>query len=92
MSHIHRGLPRPEGLPPTEGALLKLLLPYDLSLGGPQLRLHDLNGGAILWNAGDEIREIFFPLSGMIAIRVPLADGHAIEIATIWTGGSCWAW
>jgi CRP-like cAMP-binding protein len=47
------------------------------------LREHELREGAVLWNAGDRVEEVFFPLSGMVSIRVPTKDGHGIEVATV---------
>ena len=47
------------------------------------MREQELAEGAVLWDAGGHPSDIFFPHSGMISIRVPSKEGHAIEVATI---------
>lgn len=41
----------------------------------------------VLVEAGGSMREVYFPLSGMISLMTPLADGTAIETATIGNEG-----
>jgi CRP-like cAMP-binding protein len=43
--------------------------------------------GTVLAEVGDEIDEVYFPLSGMISLLTTLNDGKAIETATIGRGG-----
>ncbi|MBO0757796.1 MAG: Crp/Fnr family transcriptional regulator [Bradyrhizobiaceae bacterium] len=47
------------------------------------LREVDYPEGTALWDAGDQVRQVVFPVSGTISIRVPTKDGHGIEVATI---------
>jgi CRP-like cAMP-binding protein len=39
--------------------------------------------GTVLFNAEDEVDNIFFPLSGMVSLLVVLKNGNAIETATV---------
>src|SRR5579872_5937388 len=49
----------------------------------PHLQLHDLAEGTVLWEPGDEVEGVYFPLSGLISIVLPLKDGAGIEVASI---------
>ena len=42
-----------------------------------------LDQGAMLFDADDEVDQIFFPLSGMVSLLVVLKNGSAIETATV---------
>jgi hypothetical protein len=53
-----------------------------------ELQETELPEGALLWNVGPDPRVIFFPLSGIVSIRVPTRDGHGIEVATIGAEGA----
>ena len=39
--------------------------------------------GTVLYEAGNEVDEVYFPLSGMISLLVVMRDGKAIETATV---------
>jgi len=54
----------------------RLLLPHLIS-GGP------IAQGTVLTEAGDEIDQVYFPLSGMISLVIVMKDGKAIETATV---------
>ncbi len=54
---------------------LQLLLPYLVAVQFPQ--------GAVLAEAGDEVDQVYFPLSGMISMVVVMRDGKAVETATV---------
>jgi CRP-like cAMP-binding protein len=60
-----------------------LLSPQAASLIRSQSRQQDLPEGVLAWDMGDESSDIFFPISGMIAVRVLTPDGRAIEVASI---------
>jgi CRP-like cAMP-binding protein len=64
------------------------LSPEASSLLQQHLREHDLRDDTVLWNAGDPVDEIFFPISGMVSIRVPTKDGFGIEVATVGPEGA----
>jgi hypothetical protein len=36
-----------------------------------------------LYESGNEVDEVYFPLSGMISLLVVMRDGKAIETATV---------
>jgi CRP-like cAMP-binding protein len=71
-----------------ENPLLEMLSPQAALLFHNQLRQQDLPEGLLAWDVGDEISDIFFPISGMISVRVLTPDGHAIEVATIGRQGA----
>ncbi|MEO6782568.1 MAG: Crp/Fnr family transcriptional regulator [Bradyrhizobium sp.] len=39
--------------------------------------------GAVLAEAGDEVDQVYFPLSGMVSMVVVMRDGKAVETATV---------
>lgn len=39
--------------------------------------------GAVIWEPGQAVDQIYFPRSGVISIRVPTHPGHAVEVAAI---------
>jgi len=49
----------------------------------PYLRFVDLPQETILFEAGDTIRQVFFPHGGIISLVVNLASGEMIEAAMI---------
>jgi CRP-like cAMP-binding protein len=59
-------------MPEADGALLR-----------PHLRTVNLSQGAILYEVGDSIHQVYFPLSGVVSLVVPLASGETIEAAMI---------
>jgi CRP-like cAMP-binding protein len=60
-----------------------MLPPGAASLIRRHLRHQDLPEGESTWEMGDEVSDIFFPITGMISVRVFTPDGHAIEVASI---------
>ena len=44
--------------------------------------------GDVLYEAGAEVDEVYFPLSGMISLLVVMQDGKAIETATVGREGA----
>jgi CRP-like cAMP-binding protein len=67
----------------SRNSLLDAVSAKTLSKLNNQFRELDYPEGTALWNAGDLVRQIVFPVSGTISIRVPTKDGHGIEVATI---------
>jgi CRP-like cAMP-binding protein len=63
--------------------LLAVLSVEAARLLGSHLREAELREGALLWDAGPDAGRIFFPISGMISVRVPTGNGHGVEVATI---------
>ena len=44
--------------------------------------------GDVVYEAGDEVDQVYFPLSGMISLLVVMQDGKAIETATVGREGT----
>ena len=63
--------------------LLNALSESDFALVKPHLKPVQLTRGDALYQAGDPIRRVYFPDSGIISSMVELASGQAIEIAMI---------
>jgi CRP-like cAMP-binding protein len=63
--------------------LLEMLSPQSGSFLRSHLRQQDLPEGVLAWDEGDQASDVFFPITGMISLRVLTADGHAIEVASI---------
>jgi CRP-like cAMP-binding protein len=63
--------------------LLAALPSTDFQLLAPHLTTLQLAEGAVLYEPGDEVGEVYFPLSGMISLVVVMRDGKAIETATV---------
>jgi CRP-like cAMP-binding protein len=87
-----RSRPRPTGLDhalhgtdlgPLNNKLLAALSRDDLHVLLPHLTTLPLEQGVVLAEAGSEIDQAYFPLSGMISLLVVMRDGKAIETATV---------
>ncbi len=92
--HVHprRKRPRPTGRissvhaidpGPASNKLLAALPRTDFQLLAPYLTSLQLAEGTVLHEAGGEVDEVYFPLSGMISLVVVMRDGKAIETATV---------
>jgi CRP-like cAMP-binding protein len=66
-----------------ENALLKALPLTARALLKPYLRNRVFPQGSILWEPGSPPRELYFPHSGLISLRLPSNHGSGIEIASI---------
>ena len=49
----------------------------------PHLSTVVLPQGVVLFEAGDEVDQVYFPLYGMLSLLAVLRDGKAIETATV---------
>jgi len=67
----------------TANKLLAALPHDDLKLLQIQLTPAPMMQRAVLFDAGDEVEHVSFPLSGMVSLLVVLKNGDAIETATI---------
>jgi len=63
--------------------LLQALSEADFARVKPHLKPVELVRGTVLYEAGEPIRRVLFPDSGIISSVVELASGQAIEIAMI---------
>jgi CRP-like cAMP-binding protein len=70
-------------LAPSANKLLAALPDDDLQTLTPNLTTLPLAQGDVLFEMGQEIEHIYFPLSGMISLLTVLKTGDAIEIATV---------
>jgi CRP-like cAMP-binding protein len=68
---------------PLSNKLLASLPHKDLQLLLPQLVTVQFAQGTVLAEAGDEVDQVYFPLSGMVSMVVVMRDGKAIETATV---------
>lgn len=68
---------------PASNKLLAALPLNDFRLLEPQLTTLQLSQGKVLYEAGTEVDECFFPLTGMVSLVAVMRDGKAIETATV---------
>ena len=64
-------------------SLLNSLPAADFAVLRPHLKSVDLVQGDILFDIGDPIHQVYFPLSGIVSLVVSLATGETIESAMI---------
>jgi CRP-like cAMP-binding protein len=72
---------------PLANSLLAHLPRADFNMLRPSMSVGQFAQGRILAEAGDEIDQVYFPLSGMISILTILRDDKAIETSTIGKDG-----
>jgi len=70
-------------LDPFANKLLAGLPSKDFEKLSPHLIPGSFAQGAVLTEAGSEIQNVYFPMSGMMSIVVVMNDGKAIETATV---------
>jgi CRP-like cAMP-binding protein len=63
--------------------LLASLLPSDIEMLRPHLRVVELVQRAILAEVGKPVQRVYFPESGIISLVVNFADGAAVDVAMI---------
>jgi CRP-like cAMP-binding protein len=69
--------------PHSSNLLLASLPPENMAALVPHLRVVQLPQETVLFEAGDTIKGIYFPHTGIVSIVVDLASGKMIETATI---------
>jgi CRP-like cAMP-binding protein len=67
----------------TANKLLATLPHDDLKLLENQLALAPMKQRALLFDLGDEVEHVTFPLGGMVSLLVVLNNGEAVETATV---------
>jgi CRP-like cAMP-binding protein len=72
---------------PLANTLLANLPRSDFDLISPHLAIGQFSRGKVLAEVGDEVDQIYFPLSGMISLLTIVKDGKAIETSTIGRDG-----
>jgi len=75
--------------PAPQNNLLRALRPPDFALLRPHLRQSQARAGQVLYEPGDEVRYVYFPLDAtLLSFRVVLDDGRAVETAVIGREGA----
>jgi CRP-like cAMP-binding protein len=77
---------RPEAQ--LQNRLLESLPAEDYGLVAPHLGPMDLERGRLLYDPGDRIDVVYFPLDGVISLMTLMENGAAIESATIGREGA----
>jgi len=67
---------------PASNKLLAELPRKDFQLLASHLVYEQFAQGTVLFEAGEEVDDVYFPLSGMVSLVVVMRDGKAIETAT----------
>jgi CRP-like cAMP-binding protein len=70
-------------LDPLSNKVLAELPGADFGLLAPHFVCEPLAQEIVLAETGDEVEQVYFPLSGMISLVIVMKDGKAIETATI---------
>jgi CRP-like cAMP-binding protein len=67
----------------TSNRLLEMLPRTDLQTLSPSMTYVELAQGFLLFDPGEEVEQVYFPVSGMVSLVVVMQDGKAIEVATV---------
>jgi CRP-like cAMP-binding protein len=67
--------------------ILKALPPKEYRVIAPQLRPVDLAQGAVLYEAGEQITDVYFPDEAAVSYFSGTADGETIEVCVIGNEG-----
>jgi CRP-like cAMP-binding protein len=73
--------------PPTPNRLLNHLLASDAGILLPQLRVVRMGFNDIIYEYGDPINDVFFPLDSIVSSLAIMEDGTTIEISMIGNEG-----
>jgi CRP-like cAMP-binding protein len=76
-------VPAPKASLPLDNKLLASLPRESFDRLLPHLSTVSLQQGVVLFEAGDEVDQVYFPLYGMLSLLAVLRDGKAIETATV---------
>lgn len=68
---------------PASNKLLAALPQFDFRLLESQITTLHLAQGTVLYEAGTEVTDVYFPLTGMVSLVAVMRDGKAIETATV---------
>lgn len=72
----------------TSNAILSSLSASDFAALGPHLRSTQLRQKAVLYEAGDKISAVYFPVNAVISLVVTLATGETTEAAMVGRDGA----
>ncbi|MCC8961483.1 Crp/Fnr family transcriptional regulator [Bradyrhizobium sp. Pear76] len=68
---------------PLRNELLALLPPRDLQSMTAKLHVVEFAQGKVIQNEHEEVRDTYFPLSGMLSLLVVLSDGRMAETSVV---------
>jgi CRP-like cAMP-binding protein len=68
--------------------LLASLRPVDFARLAPKLELVSLTRDEVLYEAGQQVRQVYFPQNSMVSLLAVMRAGDAIEIATVGRDGA----
>lgn len=71
----------------SENQFLNLLPREDFALVEPYLKIVSLDRGVTLYEDGDQIASVHFPLKGMISLVTVTSEGDSIEAGTVGVDG-----
>ena len=72
---------------PKENQLLAALPAEDFERLLPFLKPVELPLGSVLYESGSKMRDVYFPVSGLVSLLYTLADGGTAEIAVVGSDG-----
>jgi CRP-like cAMP-binding protein len=49
----------------------------------PHLRQRFFEEGSVLWDCGEPVSRVYFPISGIISVVLPVRDGNGAEVANV---------
>lgn len=67
----------------TQNALFRLLSPAALAFLEPHIEIRPLSAGDVLYEDGDVVTHLIFPLSGVISFMARMTNGRTIEKGTV---------
>jgi CRP-like cAMP-binding protein len=73
--------------PHQRNAVLAALSPPAFSVLEPHLAHRDCEEGSVLWDTGEQIGRVYFPLSGIVSLVLPVKDSW-IEVASVGPEGA----
>ncbi|WP_439399401.1 Crp/Fnr family transcriptional regulator [Bradyrhizobium sp. PMVTL-01] len=68
--------------------LLAALPPADLDLLEPHVQKISFESHAVLVRTGDELKQVYFPISGILAFLVEMSDGHIVASTLMGSEGA----
>lgn len=73
--------------PSSPNRLLASLSPADFAMLKPHLRLTEMVQGTVIVEGGGQIRQVYFPHSGIISLIIRLEVGATVEVAMVGKDG-----
>jgi len=72
---------------PTSNRLLAMIPPADRARLCPHLELVELPLGHVVYESGDQLRSVYFPVDSIISLLYVMEDGASAEIAIVGNEG-----